>query len=203
MRDWSQASGVGRHSHWTTREVLKCSTFTNSSLSVRNIFLLYSLSRWVVSPSTLLLMWRQNCFLAPTVIFSFHFYNLKVNVLVAQTLYCLSLQGICLRCRGLGFNPWVRRPPGEGNGNPLQGCWLENSMGRGAWQAAVHGIAESDTVVQLTGSQFVIGLWFLPGEYLIPHTQSKFFKYPSNSVLCDLVTWSSANQPRGPKELYP
>ena len=76
-------------------------------------------------------------------------------------------------------------------------------MGRGAWQAAVHGIAESDTVVQLTGSQFVIGLWFLPGEYLIPHTQSKFFKYPSNSVLCDLVTWSSANQPRGPKELYP
>ena len=30
---------------------------------------------------------------------------------------------------------------GEGNGNPLQYSWLENSMDRGAWQATVHGIA--------------------------------------------------------------
>ena len=34
-------------------------------------------------------------------------------------------------------------PPGEGNGNPLQYSCLENS--RGAWQATVHGVAESDT----------------------------------------------------------
>ena len=27
----------------------------------------------------------------------------------------------------------------EGNGNPLQYSCLENSMGRGAWQATVHG----------------------------------------------------------------
>ena len=31
---------------------------------------------------------------------------------------------------------------GEGNGNPLQYSYLENSMDRGAWQATVHGVAK-------------------------------------------------------------
>ena len=35
--------------------------------------------------------------------------------------------------------------PGEGNGYPLQGSCLENSMDRGAWQATVHGAAKSQT----------------------------------------------------------
>ena len=34
---------------------------------------------------------------------------------------------------------------GEGHGNPLQCPCLENPMDRGAWQATVHRIAESDT----------------------------------------------------------
>ena len=33
--------------------------------------------------------------------------------------------------------------PGEGNGNPLQCSCLENSVDRGAWWAAVHGVAKS------------------------------------------------------------
>ena len=33
----------------------------------------------------------------------------------------------------------------EGNGNPLQYSCLENSVDRGAWWAAVHGVAESDS----------------------------------------------------------
>ena len=33
------------------------------------------------------------------------------------------------------------KSPGEGNGNPLQYCCLENPMDRGAWQATVHGVA--------------------------------------------------------------
>ena len=34
---------------------------------------------------------------------------------------------------------------GEGNGNPLQYSYLENPMAGGAWQAAVHGVAQSRT----------------------------------------------------------
>ena len=34
---------------------------------------------------------------------------------------------------------------GEGNGNPLQYSCLENSMDRGPWRVAVHGVTESDT----------------------------------------------------------
>ena len=49
----------------------------------------------------------------------------------------------CRRCKRCGFNPWVRKIPGVGNGNPLQYSCLENSMNRGAWRAAVHGAAES------------------------------------------------------------
>ena len=40
---------------------------------------------------------------------------------------------------------WLGKIPGEGNGNPLQYSCLENSMGRGAWQATVHGVTESRT----------------------------------------------------------
>ena len=34
---------------------------------------------------------------------------------------------------------------GEGNGTPLQYSCLENPMDGGAWQAAVHGVAKSQT----------------------------------------------------------
>ena len=39
-----------------------------------------------------------------------------------------------------GFDPWVGKIPGEGNGNPLQYSCLENPMDRGAWWATVHGV---------------------------------------------------------------
>ena len=39
---------------------------------------------------------------------------------------------------------WLGKIPGEGNGNPLQYSCLENSMGREAWQAAVHRATEWD-----------------------------------------------------------
>ena len=46
-----------------------------------------------------------------------------------------------------GLIPGLGRSPGEGNGYPLQHSCLEHSMDRGAWQATVHGVAESDMTV--------------------------------------------------------
>ena len=41
--------------------------------------------------------------------------------------------------------PGLGRPPGEGNGNPLQYSCLENSMDRGDWQATVHWVPKGQT----------------------------------------------------------
>ena len=48
----------------------------------------------------------------------------------------------------MGLIPGSGRPPREGHGNPLQCSCLENSVDKGAWQATVHGVAESWTSPQ-------------------------------------------------------
>ena len=50
---------------------------------------------------------------------------------------------IHLPVQEMGSVPGSGRSPGEGNGNPLQYSCLENSTDRGAWQATVHGVTES------------------------------------------------------------
>ena len=65
--------------------------------------------------------------------------------------------------------PWTVYSIGEGNGTPLQYSCLENPMDGGAWWAAVHGVAKSQTPL----SDFTFIHWrrkwqptpvFLPGE---------------------------------------
>ena len=45
----------------------------------------------------------------------------------------------------LGLISGLGRSPGEGHGNALQYSCLENPMNRGAWRAAVQGVAKSQT----------------------------------------------------------
>ena len=47
--------------------------------------------------------------------------------------------------RDMGSIPGSGRSPGGGHGNPLQYSCLENPMARGAWWAAVYGVAQSRT----------------------------------------------------------
>ena len=45
----------------------------------------------------------------------------------------------------VGSIPGLGRCPGEGHGKSLQYFCLQNPMDRGAWQATVHRVTESDT----------------------------------------------------------
>ena len=44
-----------------------------------------------------------------------------------------------------GSIPGLGRSPGEGNSSPLQYSCLKNPMDRGAWEATVHRVAQSQT----------------------------------------------------------
>ena len=53
----------------------------------------------------------------------------------------------------MGSIPGLGRPPGGGNGNPLQYSWLENPMDRGAWWATVLGVTKSWTRLKQLSTQ--------------------------------------------------
>ena len=44
------------------------------------------------------------------------------------------------RCKRQGFDPWVGKIPGGGNGSPLQYSCLENPMDTGVWWATSMGL---------------------------------------------------------------
>ena len=50
-----------------------------------------------------------------------------------------------LNVKDTGSIPESGRSPEEGHANPLQYSCMENPTDRGAWRAAVHGVAESQT----------------------------------------------------------
>ena len=88
----------------------------------------------------------------------------------------LSVKESTCQCRRFwrhGFDPWVGRSPGVGNGNPFQYFCLGNPMDRGAWRATVHGVATSQTRLSDFTFIFTFMYWrrkwqptpvFLPGE---------------------------------------
>ena len=55
---------------------------------------------------------------------------------------------------------------GEGNGNPLQCSCLENSRDRGAWWAAIYGVAQSQTRLKRLSSSSSIYIYI----YIHTHT---------------------------------
>ena len=58
------------------------------------------------------------------------------------------VKNLSANARDTDLIPGLGRSSGVGNGNLLHYLCLENFMGRGDWQATVHGITkESDTTV--------------------------------------------------------
>ena len=64
--------------------------------------------------------------------------------------------------RDMGSVPGSGRSPGWGNGNPLQYSCPKNAMGRGAWQATVHGVKKNLTGLSThTLCNFRLFNWFI------------------------------------------
>ena len=51
----------------------------------------------------------------------------------------------CRRPKRCAIDPWVRKIPWGGHGNPFQYSCLENPMDGGAWWITVHRVAKSQT----------------------------------------------------------
>ena len=68
-----------------------------------------------------------------------------VLLLVVASLVAQTIKESACNVGDPGSIPGSGRFPGEGNGNPLQYSCLENTMGRGAWWATVHGVTKSWT----------------------------------------------------------
>ena len=93
------------------------------------------------------------------------FYPLEICLVFIQQIFiqplvCMGFTGgshskesIC-NVGDLGSIPGLGKSPRGGHGNPLQHSCLENSMDRGAWWAAVHGVAKSRTQLRFRNSPF-------------------------------------------------
>ena len=57
----------------------------------------------------------------------------------------LVAQMVSLQFRGPGFDPWVEKIPWRRKWQPTPVFLPRESMDRGAWWAAVHGVAHLDT----------------------------------------------------------
>ena len=92
--------------------------------------------------------------------------------------------------------PWKRNPfactsssfNGEGNGNPLQYSCLENPMDGGAWWAAVHGVARSQT--QLSNFTFTFHFHALE-KAMATHSSVLAWRIPGTGEPCGLPSMGS------------
>ena len=77
---------------------------------------------------------------------------------------------------------------GEGNGTPLQYSCLENPMDRGAWEAAVHGVAKSRTRL----SNFTFTFYFHElEEEMATHSSVLAWRIPGTAAPGGLLSMGS------------
>ena len=83
------------------------------------------------------------------------------------------------------------RSPGRGNGNPLQySCW-ENSMDRGAWWTAVHGVTKSWT--RLSMHSCIFTNWRFETTLHSTNLEAPFFQLHWLNSCFHVTFWNSHN----------
>jgi len=87
-----------------------------------------------------------------------------------------------------GSIPESGRSPGEGNGTPIQYSCLENPMDGGAWEAAVHGVAKSQT--RLNGFTFTFHFDALEEE-MATHSSVLAWRIPGTGEPGGLLSMGS------------
>ena len=105
-----------------------------------------------------------------TTLVMFYFFvlsGMKTSVTVilwgGASLVAQRVKNLACNIGDLSLIPGSGRSPREGHDNLLQHSCLENPMDRGAWQAAVHGVAKGQT--PLKGLHHTCILW---GGYTSP-----------------------------------
>ena len=90
----------------------------------------------------------------------------------------------CGRCKRQGFDPWIGKIHGGGNGNPLQYSCLQNPTDRGAWRVIVHGITKGQTLLSKKAwtHQLVVKRWRPTCHQLSPY-------FTSLVPLCGCMKW--------------
>ena len=72
-----------------------------------------------------------------------------------------------------GLIPGFGRPPGEGNGNPLQNSCLDNSTDREAWWPTIFGDAKSQTWLSEEHSTFTFLSLSYHSSLPFPHSHKR------------------------------
>ena len=111
---------------------------------------------------------------------------------VSDTVNCYH----CFQCRTSRLNVAhilcalgePRSENGEGNGNPLQFSCLENPMDWGAWYAAIHGVAKSQT--QLSDFTFTFHFHALEKE-MATHSSVLAWRIPGTGEAGGLLSMGS------------
>ena len=98
--------------------------------------------------------------------------------------------------RDAGSIPGSRRPPGEGNGNPLQYSCLENPMDRRVWRATVQGVTKSWDMTEWLTLSFTFYFCHLFFFWIMDHSLPPFQIFRNGSLYTEYGKWKSLRNPR-------
>ena len=125
---------VQTHVHWVSDAIQPSHPLSSPSPPALNLSQLQGLFKWVSSSHQVAKYWSFGFSISP---------SNEYSGLISFRIDWFDLLAVQGTLKSLLQDH--SRSPGEGNGNPLQYSYLENSMDRGAWQATVHRVTQSWT----------------------------------------------------------